>query len=217
MPKVHIRAAQCAHIASLDANTYFIVDEHGPRWVCTSSNQQAMVAFEADTTTVEEFKKDVIYELSETVKRLLLSCPNGIVVVSARSEKISFTHDYDQLIRRASDILDKEKEAFAIDLGESKSFRMRYDHWVRMMPMMETDVVRVDTSSQVVTFSGDDCGAACACSGMSVDTFQMNYVDWEFIFERWPRNHTHVEMGVGENGVLFLSAEHVKGFMSPVL
>ena len=176
-----------------------------------------MISFNADTTSVEEFKEDVIYELSDTVKRLLLSCSSGIVTISCRPSKISFTHDYDQLIRRASDVIDEEKEAFAIDLGESTSIRIRYDHWVRMMPMMETDVVRVDTSSKTVTFSGDDCGAACACTGTVLDTFQMNYVDWEFIFERWPKNHTHVEMGIGENGVLFMSAEHVKGFMSPVL
>jgi hypothetical protein len=217
MPKVHVRAAQCAHIASLSADTYFIMDEHGPRWVCTSTNHQAMIAFEADTISVEEFTTSVIYELSETVKRLLLSCCSGVVVISVRSQKISFTHDYDQLIRRASDTVDTEKDVFAIELGESKSFRIRYEHWVRMMPMMETDVVRVDTSSQTVTFSGDDCGAACACTGSSIDTFQMNYIDWEFLFDRWPKYHMYVDMGVGENGVLYISTERVKGFMSPVL
>ena len=217
MPKVHVRASQCAHIASLDANTSFIVDANGPRWTLTSSNNQSMVVFKADIISMETFDEDIIYELNDTVLDMLKTCAHGVVIISIRSHKISFTHDYDQLIRRVSDTLDEEQSPFFIAIGASTSFEIRYDHWKRMMPMLKTDVVRADLSPKTVTFSGDECGAACATVSNHTKTFEMYYHDWKFIFDRWPTTYKMVEMGEGENGVLYLRRNGVEGFMSPVL
>jgi len=217
MPKVHIRAAQCAHVASMDTDTYFIVDTHGPRWALTSSNNQAMIVFKADIVSMDDFQEDVAYEICDVSRDMLKACSSGVVVISIRANKISFTHDYDQLIRRVSDIIDEDVAPFYIPIGDSKSVQMRYDHWKRMMPMLKTDVVRVDVSPKTVTFSADDCGAACACTTDWTDTFQMNYTDWNFLYERWPTQYSKLTMGVGENGVLYISCDGVYGFMSPVV
>lgn len=217
MPKVHVRASQCAHIASLDADTSFIVDANGPRWALTSSNNQSMVVFKADIISMEDFDEDVIYELSDTVLDMFKTCPHGVVVISIRAQKVSFTHDYDQLIRRVSDTLDEERSPFFIAIGASKAFEIRYDHWKRMMPMLQTDVVRADLSPKTVTFSGDECGAACATVSNHTKTFEMYYHDWKFVFDRWPSSYRTVEMGEGENGVLYMRCDGVEGFMSPVL
>ena len=111
MPKVHVRASQCAHIASLDADTSFIVDAHGPRWVLTSTNNQSMVVFAADIISMEEFHEDVIYELNDAILDMFKTCAHGVVVISIRARKVSFTHDYDQLIRRVSSTTDVDRES----------------------------------------------------------------------------------------------------------
>ncbi len=217
MPKIHIRASQCAFIASLDADTYFIVDSHGPRWTLTSPSSRSMIVFDADVISQEPFESDAIYELSDIVLSMLRSCAHGVVIISLRPTKVSFTHDHEELIRRVSDVIDEEKTAFHIPIGESQSFKLRYDHWARMVPMLVSDVVRVDVSPKSVTFTGDDCGAACTCETDIETTFQLHYSDWKFIFDRWPDRFVHVQMGIGENGVLYMMYGGIKGFMSPVV
>ena len=86
-----------------------------------------------------------------------------------------------------------------------------------MMPMLQTDVVRTDVSPKNSNlFGGQLWRSLCYDDHIYKDVRDV-LSDWKFIFDRWPTTFKMVEMGEGENGVLFIRCNGVEGFMSPVL
>lgn len=214
------------HIHMYDAEQRIIFTQGGPRIVtiCASNTAMKIVHLKpisCDCALGHDFLR--VYTISQCVKDLLRGNKHGTIVVNVRTNRISFTHDHNGLIRRVSDVLDDDDESFEIDTKDRYAFPLEFHHWKQFMPMLKDSTTRVDVSNTSVTFSGNDCGAAYACFNCSPCTFEVKYEDFKFIYDTWEADTTsRLTMGQGENGILFIrgknhSGQQCYGYMTPIL
>ena len=213
------------HVHMYDAEQRIIFTQGGPRIVTICSSNTAMKIVHVKPTSCDcalghDFLR--VYTISQRVKDLLRGNRYGTVVVNVRTNRISFTHDHNRLIRRVSDMLDDDNESFHIETEDRCTFPLTYQHWKQFMPMLKDSTTRVDVSDNSVTFSGDNCGAAYACCGSTPCTFEMKYGDFKFIYDTWEADTTsRLTMGQGANGILFIRGKNrlgqqCYGYMTPI-